>query len=72
VASPIRRGYRQPSSWLDEIVVDGDRALALGTAYDTRAHGAYVQRLGWILEFDDGLIFKARSYDTWDQARAAL
>lgn len=57
---------------LDEIVVEGDRALALGTAYDSREQRPYAQRLGWILEFDDGLIYRARSYATWDEARAAL
>lgn len=57
---------------LEEVVVDGERVLALGTAYDSRGEGRYAQRLGWIFELEDGVIFRTRSYDSWDEARAAL
>jgi ketosteroid isomerase-like protein len=57
---------------LEELVASDERVLALGTAYDSRGEGRYAQRLGWIFELDDGVIFRARSYDTWDEARAAL
>ncbi len=57
---------------LDELEARGDRVLALGTAYDSRDGGGYSQRLGWVFELEDGLIFRTRSYDTWELARSAF
>ncbi len=57
---------------LEEVEADGDRVLALGAAHDTRDDAGYSQRLGWIFELEDGLIFRTRSYRTWDEARAAF
>jgi ketosteroid isomerase-like protein len=57
---------------VEEVVADGERVLVLGTAHDSRDRGRHTQRLGWIFELDDGLIFRTRSYDTWDEARRSL
>ena len=56
----------------EEILAEGDRVLVLGRAYDSRMGETYSQRLGWVFELDEGLIFRTRSYDTWEQARSAF
>jgi ketosteroid isomerase-like protein len=57
---------------VDHVESRGDRVLVLGTAHDSRQGGEFSQRLGWVFELDNGLIFRTRSYVTWAQAREAF
>jgi ketosteroid isomerase-like protein len=78
----VYRGREGAKRWLDQfgpglesldiriekVQAQEDRAVVMGTVFDTRDDGMFAVRIAWSFELEDGLVRRGRAYERWDEA----
>ncbi|HWT89895.1 MAG TPA: nuclear transport factor 2 family protein [Solirubrobacterales bacterium] len=82
----VYRGREGAKRWLDQfgpglesldiriekVQVQEDRAVVLGTVFDTRDGGMFAVRVAWGFEIEDDLVRRGRAFEGWDEAAQAV
>ena len=53
---------------VEKVRTEGDHGAVLGTVFDSRDEGMFAVRVAWSFELEDGLMWRGRAHDTWEEA----
>jgi hypothetical protein len=57
---------------IEKVRNEGERGAVLGTVFDSRDEGMFAVRVAWSFELEEGLLRRARAYETWEEAVQAV